>query len=135
MPVTVETLLQEPYRQVINANGHTFFADVPPDKGGQNTAPDPHQLLLGAWGSCTAMTIQMYARRKGWPLEGIHVTLNVKRQPGKIPVIQKDIQISGSQLTQVQMQALERIAEKCPVNQLITGEKQVLRTFSLLKTV
>lgn len=129
MPVTIEALVKEPYRQVITANKHTFFSDVPPDKGGHDTAPDPHQLLFGAWGACTAMTIEMYAQRKGWPLESVQVSFDETRTAGKTPIIRKDIRVTGP-LTDEQMQALEHVAEKCPVNQLILGEKQVLKSFN-----
>ncbi|HEY9744915.1 MAG TPA: OsmC family protein [Oculatellaceae cyanobacterium] len=128
MPVVIEALMDEPFRQVIRADGHAFFADVDRDKGGQATAPNPHHLLFGAWGACTAMTIQMYARRKGWKLESITVSFDEVRQTGQPPLIYKKIQISGD-LTPEQQQALERIAEKCPVNQLITGEKRIEQTF------
>jgi putative redox protein len=130
MPVVIEAMVKEPYRQIIHANDHTFFADVTLEKGGQNTAPDPHQLLFGAWGACTSMTIQMYAQRKGWQLESVRVAFEEERQPGRTPTIRKDIQISGK-LTEEQIQALERIAEKCPVNQLIVNDKQVIKTFSV----
>jgi putative redox protein len=130
MPVTIDALPKEPYRHIITANGHTFFADIPTEKGGQNTAPDPHQLLFGAWGACTAMTIQMYARRKGWPLEDVRITFEEEHRPGKKPIIKKCIRIAGPNLSEEQVRKLERIAEKCPVNQLITGEKQVEKDFS-----
>lgn len=130
MPVTIDALPKEPYRQIITANGHTVFADVAREKGGQNTAPDPYQLLFGAWGACTSITIQMYARRKGWPLEDVRVTFEEERRPGKKPLIKKCIRISGPNLSDEQIRKLERIGEKCPVNQLILGEKQVTRDFS-----
>jgi putative redox protein len=130
MPVTIEGMIQEPYRQVIQAGKHTFFADVTPEKGGQDTAPDPHQLLFGAWGACTAITIQMYAQRKGWPLESVSVSFDEERESGKTPIVRKNMRIAGN-LTEEQIEALKSVAEKCPVNQLITGEKQVIKDFSV----
>src|SRR5918912_837515 len=66
-------------RQEIDAGAHTFFADEPVDDGGDNTGPTPYDLLLGALGACTSMTLLMYARRKGWPLEDVEVRLRHQR--------------------------------------------------------
>lgn len=123
MSVTVSSQGQQPYRQIITAGAHTFFADVEAAKGGQDTAPDPHQLLLGAWGACTSMTLQMYAQRKGWPLDEVSVILTENKN-GSQPVIEKNIQVKGP-LTPDQVETLKRVAEKCPVNKLITGNKTV----------
>ncbi|HEY9685348.1 MAG TPA: OsmC family protein [Coleofasciculaceae cyanobacterium] len=123
MAVTVRSEGMAPYRQTITAGNHTFFSDVTPEKGGQDTAPDPHQLMFGAWGSCTAITLQMYANRKGWPLEAVSVTFNEDRQDNR-PLIRKQIELQGN-LSPEQVARLEVIAEKCPINQMLLGEKQV----------
>jgi putative redox protein len=123
MTVTVRSEGLAPYRQMITAGEHTFYADVTPEKGGLDTAPDPHQLMFGAWGACTAMTLQMYANRKGWPLEAVSITFNEERRDNH-PRIRKRIELQGN-LSPEQVARLEAIAEKCPVNQLIVGKKQV----------
>ena len=77
MQVVVESrggLLQE-----VTARGKRLLSDEPVESGGTNQGPTPYELLLGALGSCTAMTISMYARRKGWPLEGVRVELDHER--------------------------------------------------------
>lgn len=127
MPVTIQSAEAGSLRQMVTANGHQFYVDVSEEKGGQNTAADPHQLLFAAWGACTSMTIQMYANRKGWPLEGVTVTVDEEKKNGK-PLIRKTIKLTGN-LTPEQNQMLERIAEKCPVNQLIVGDKAVQKEF------
>ncbi len=134
MTVTVTSVTQQPYRQIIQTPGHAIFADVTPDKGGQDTAPDPHQLLLGAWGACTNMTLQMYANRKGWPLDEVVVTLSETKAantPSNKPLIEKNIQLRGN-LTQDQVDTLKRVAEKCPVNQLIMKDKDVQSRMNLI---
>ena len=55
--------------QEIQAGGHTLRADEPVAVGGTNAGPDPYALLLSALGACTAMTLRLYAARKGWPRE------------------------------------------------------------------
>lgn len=124
MRVTIQAENAESsYRQIIQAGNHTFFADVGPEKGGEDTAADPHQLFYGAWGACTAMTIQMYARRKGWPLANVRVEFEESSRDG-LPLIRKEIHLKGN-LAPEQVDALKKIAEKCPVNKLITGDKHV----------
>ncbi len=57
----------------IQARAHRLVADEPADSGGTDTGPDPYSLLLAALGACPAMTLHLYARRKGWPR--VHVTV------------------------------------------------------------
>jgi putative redox protein len=108
------------FRQVIAAGEHTLFSDLNRAAGGQGTAADPYDLLLGAWGSCTNMTLQLYAARKQWPLEKVSTELQ-KVQNGKAVTLKKNIRIWGA-FTPEQLDRLKAIAEKCPVNQVITGQ-------------
>ena len=66
-------------RQRIEGNGQVFLADEPRAAGGDDAGPDPYTLLLGALGACTAMTLQLYARRQAWPLQGVEVRLTHER--------------------------------------------------------
>jgi uncharacterized OsmC-like protein len=122
-------------RQEIDAGSHTFYADEPVDAGGDNIAPNPYELLLGALGACTSMTLQMYARRKGWPLEGVEVRLSHRRdymrdceecaeKATRIDVIDRRITLQGN-LDQAQRLRLLEIAEKCPVHRTITGSIKI----------
>ena len=70
------------FAQDIDVAGHTLRADEEADKGGDNSGPAPHELLLAALGSCTAMTLKVYAERKGWPLRDVRVTLNGQSTDG-----------------------------------------------------
>ncbi|HKA89035.1 MAG TPA: OsmC family protein [Haliangiales bacterium] len=125
------------YRQEISDGRHVFAADEPVEVGGTDAGPGPYGLLLASLGACTSMTLQMYARRKGWPLEGVTVTLRHERiyakdceecetEEGMVGRIHRDIAVAGP-LTEEQRQALLAIAGKCPVHRTLTSEI-VIRT-------
>ena len=122
-------------RQEIDAGSHTLYADEPVDAGGDNAGPNPYELLLAALGACTSMTLQMYARRKGWPLEDVEVRLSHRRdymrdceecpdKPARLDVIERRITLKGD-LDQAQRLRLLEIAEKCPVHRTLTGTIKV----------
>jgi putative redox protein len=134
MTVTVTSIAGQPYRQAITVRNHVIYSDAGKSNGGQDTAPNPHELLLGALGACTNMTLQMYAKRKGWDLKDVSVELQEKKVlvPGQsklVPEISKDIKVRGN-LSPTQVQSLETIAEKCPVNLLIKDDKQMVSKFN-----
>jgi putative redox protein len=125
-------------RHEIDAGAHTFYADEPTDAGGDDSGPTPYDLLLGALGTCTSMTLLMYARRKGWPLEDVEVRLSHQRDyardcaecettPAQIDQIERRITLKGS-LDQAQRARLLEIAEKCPVHRTLTGTIRVTDT-------
>lgn len=127
--VTIQSIPGQGYRQKLSAGKHTLFIDVQEAKGGQDFAPDPHQLALGALGACTSITIQMYANRKGWDLKQVKVNVSEEQVPipgqsGTRPKLTKDIEVSGN-LDAEKLSALKNVAEKCPVNKLMMGDKQM----------
>jgi uncharacterized OsmC-like protein len=67
------------FAQAVVAGRHTLAADEPTSVGGTDTGPNPYDLILAALGSCTSMTVAMYARRKRWPLEAVTVRLLTRR--------------------------------------------------------
>src|SRR5688572_10606393 len=85
---------QGKFAQDILIDAHRVRADEEPEKGGDNTGPAPHELLLAALGTCTAMTLKAYAARKGWPLGDAHVMLNGATIDGRF-VITRNIELTG----------------------------------------
>jgi putative redox protein len=106
--------------QDIAVGGHAIRSDEEAEKGGDDTGATPHELLLAALGSCTAMTLKLYAERKGWPLTDVHVTLNGANGDGAY-IITRGVAIQGD-LDAEQRQRLLEIADKCPVHRTLTGE-------------
>ena len=118
--------------QSIEAGSHRLLADEPVDGGGADAGPNPYELLLAALGACTAMTVRLYAARKGWPLERVEVALhherihaedcaNCETHDGFIDNITKDLSFSGP-LDDDQRLRLAEIAERCPVQRTLTHE-------------
>jgi len=128
--VQVKARADQQYKQEIKAGAHQFASDAPKSVGGTETAPEPHELLLGALGACTSITLQMYAQRKGWDLKDVIVDLSEEQvedpeNPGrKISKITREIKVSGN-LKQDEIDALKTIADKCPIHKLLSGPKQI----------
>ncbi|BFV56596.1 hypothetical protein KCMC57_up17000 [Kitasatospora sp. CMC57] len=108
------------YRVEIRAGRHQLAADEPESAGGADTASTPVGLLLSALGSCTAITLRMYAQRKQWPLETVRVHLGYEKGPEKAVRITRRIDLVGD-LDEVQRARLLDIAERTPVTRAVGG--------------
>ena len=119
--VAVKTAGADKFKQYVQIGKHMILADEPEDKGGENTGPDPYGLLMASLGACTSMTLQLYARHKDLPLEGVEVYLSHEKVEGK-DKITREIRIQGQHLTEEQRARMMEIADKCPVHKTLTGE-------------
>lgn len=124
------------YLETIRASGHLIQADEPQSAGGMDAGASPYELLLGALGACKAITVRMYAARKGWPLESIHVRLSHDRRhaddclkcqdaAAQIDYIDVQVEIVGTALSASQRQTLLAVTEKCPLHRALAGGLQI----------
>ncbi|MCY1292853.1 OsmC-like protein [compost metagenome] len=121
------TIGTTPYRVTLSEGAHQWFGDAPQSLGGGESGPSPHQLLLSALGACTAITVSMYAQRKGLPLEGIDVELFVSAEqltPPALTQIERRVNFRGA-LDEAQRTRLLEIANACPLHKLLTGEIRI----------
>lgn len=121
------------------SDSHQWLADEPKAAGGDDLGPDPYEHLLAALGTCTSMTIRMYANHKGWPVEDVYVTLSHGREhcadceangiktdsKQQIDVITRTLHIEGDELSDEQRQRLMDIADKCPVHRTLENHIRV----------
>lgn len=123
------------FTQVMLDGEHVLLADEPREAGGDDRGPSPYGLLLMALGSCTSMTLRLYATRKGWPVERITVRLRHFRdymadcedcdeKDAKMERIERVIEVAGA-LDDAQRSKLLEIAEKCPVHRTLEARVKV----------
>ncbi len=123
------------FAQAIRAGRHHLTSDEPIDAGGADSGPSPYDLLLSALGSCTSMTLGVYARRKQWPLESVTVRLRHSRihatdcaecetKEGLLDRIELEIQLVG-ELSEEQRLKLLEISRKCPVHRTLVSEMNI----------
>jgi putative redox protein len=123
------------YAQTILVGHHSFQGDEPFDVGGRDVGPNPLELLLAALGTCTNITVRMYADRKGWPLEGVQVRLAYSTLPaGDCGLSNSEAQLADGieeelivvgDLSEAQRKRLAEIAARCPVHRTLTKPIQI----------
>ena len=122
----------------VHTVSHRFVADEPKSYGGDDTGPTPYDLLLAALGTCTAMTMKMYAERKGLPFEGTRIAVTHERnheedcehaldgeEGAQIQALNRVITLLGDDLTDEDRAKLIEIADKCPVHRTLEGHLHV----------
>jgi putative redox protein len=98
---------------------HTLLTDTSKEAGGDDLGPDPHELLDAALASCTALTLMLYARRKGWALTGVEAEVSHDEHDG-VYRMRRDIRLAGDLAPDARARLLE-IANKCPVHRTLSG--------------
>ena len=136
--VVVEETGAGRFQQAVMAGRHRLLADEPASVGGLGSGPSPYDLLLAALGACTAMTIRLYAERKGLGLRRVGVALRHRKihaadcaecetREGKLDEIAREIALEGDLGAEARARLLE-IADRCPVHRTLHSEVRVLTT-------
>ena len=136
--VVVASTGETPFAQVLLDGRHVLAADEPASAGGGDKGPGPYELLLMSLGSCTSMTVHMYAARRKWPLEQVVVRLrhsrvyvedceNCEKPASMISRIDKRLEFVGP-LDEAQRTRLTEIADHCPVHKTLTSKIEIRTT-------
>lgn len=104
--------------------GHTIVIDEPPDKGGTDLGPAPSRLLAAGLAGCIAVTMEMYAERKGWDLGAVEVEVDVSYEGHRPRAFDVTLRLPAG-LSEEQKQRLTVVAGKCPVHKTLAGETTV----------
>ena len=112
----------ENLRHDVKVRSHTLTADEPRDEGGDDTGPSPQELLAASLASCTAITMEMYAKRKGWNVAGLTVDCEYAPAERGHPTQFKLVMKMPAHLSEEQVEKLSVIAAKCPVHRTLEGE-------------
>lgn len=133
MSDVIVTSLSNLKNEVRFGDNHTLISDEPVAAGGEDSGPDPYTLLLAGLGSCISLTVTLYAKRKGWPLDRVIVRLRQNRihaadcqectqtTDGFVHRIERSVTLAGD-LSDEQRIRLQEIAHKCPVHRTLTSE-------------
>jgi putative redox protein len=114
---------QGPLQQVIEIGRHRLLTDVAPEFGGEDSGPEPHDLLAAALAACTTLTVSLYAKRKGYALDEVRVAIR-HGQEGAAYGLHRSIRYIGA-LSEEEKQRLTDIANKCPVHKTLSGQIQI----------
>lgn len=132
----VTARLESGFLTIISSRSHEIRADEPVALGGTDAGFTPYELLLASLSSCMAMTMRMYAVRKGWLLDGANIQLRTapSRDPdrevrtagaGSVTRIERRVELTGA-LTEEQRRRLVEIADRCPIKRNLEAGLQVL---------
>jgi len=110
------------FRHTVQVREHQLTVDEPLDAGGQDTGPDPQELLAVSLASCTAITMEMYAERKGWDIGHVEVDVQYTAAERGCPTKFEMVMRLADDVPEEQVERLRVIAAKCPVHRVLDGE-------------
>ena len=113
---------REKFTHDLKIGRHELTADEPESTGGDDNGPNPQELLAASLASCTAITVEMYAKRKGWNVEGLEVDVDYSPAERGSATTFKLIMRMPAHLSEDQVERLQVIAAKCPVHRTLEGE-------------
>jgi putative redox protein len=126
MKATARRLANTTFSHQVDIRQHQLLADEPTDHGGDDDGPSPQELLAASLASCTAITIEMYAKRKGWDIGSVEVQCQYTPAERGCPTkFRLDFKIPNG-CTEEQVERLRVIAAKCPVHRALEGEVMFL---------
>ena len=112
----------ERFRHDVKVRSHVITADEPKDQGGDDEGPSPQELLAASLAACTAITMEMYAKRKGWDVAGLSVDVKYTPAARGCPTRFDLVMKMPAHLDEEQVERLQVIAAKCPVHRTLEGE-------------
>ena len=122
MKATAQRSKQAAYTYTIDIRSHNLTVDESPERGGADEGPSPQELLAASLASCTAITMEMYAKRKGWNIGKVEVAVDYTPAERGCPTrFRLDLRLPAD-CTEEQRQRLQVIAAKCPVHRTLEGE-------------
>ena len=110
------------YKHIVQVRQHRLTADEPHDEGGDDSAPSPQELLAASLASCTAITMEMYAQRKGWDIGDVEVSVDYTPAERGCPTRFNLVMRFPDTLSDEMVERLRVIAAKCPVHRTLDGE-------------
>ncbi|HEX5310076.1 MAG TPA: OsmC family protein [Solirubrobacteraceae bacterium] len=110
------------FRHTVQVRDHRLTVDEPLDSGGDDGGPDPQELLAVSLASCTAITMEMYAARKGWAIDNVEVEVQYSPAERGCPTRFEIVLRLPDNLPEEQVERLQVIAAKCPVHRTLDGE-------------
>jgi putative redox protein len=113
---------RENFAHDLKVGRHRLTADEPKASGGEDLGPNPQELLAASLASCTAITMEMYAKRKGWNVDGMEVDCDYTPAERGCATTFKLVMRMPAHLSEEQVERLQVIAAKCPVHRTLEGE-------------
>ena len=119
-------------QNAVEVRNHTLTADEPKDQGGEDAGPSPQELLAASLASCTAITMEMYAQRKGWDIGDVKVDVDYEPAQRGSPTRFRTVVNFPKELPEDQRERLMQIGAKCPVHRVLEGEVMFEETVELV---